>query len=112
VPDVFAAGDVTTFPVKQGGLATQQADVIAAALARRAGAGVPAPPARYVLRTRLLGLEQPLYLRTELDGQGRVLSSTTPAFADEPPWWPAAKLFGRHLSPWMATHRAIDPVAA
>ena len=27
--DVYAAGDITTFPVKQGGLAAQQADVAA-----------------------------------------------------------------------------------
>src|SRR5207253_10047688 len=42
--DVYAAGDVTQFPVKQGGIATQQADSVAAAIAARAGAPVePAP---------------------------------------------------------------------
>lgn len=35
VAGVYAAGDVTAFPVKQGGLATQQADVVAAAIASR-----------------------------------------------------------------------------
>ena len=39
---VYAAGDVTTFPLKQGGLAAQQAD--AAAEAILAGLGVPLMP--------------------------------------------------------------------
>ena len=36
--DVYAAGDITTFPVKQGGLAAQQADVAASVIAAAAGA--------------------------------------------------------------------------
>jgi len=32
VPDVFAAGDATTFPLKQGGLACQQADAADSAM--------------------------------------------------------------------------------
>jgi len=102
--DVFAAGDVTWFPVKQGGLATQQADVIAAVLAARAGARVEIPSGRSVLRARLLGAEPPCYLQAELDAVGRPLpSGDAPAVSDEADWWPASKLFGRHLTPWMAT---------
>jgi sulfide:quinone oxidoreductase len=42
--DVFAAGDVTAFPVKQGGIATQEADAAAEAIAAAAGCQVePAP---------------------------------------------------------------------
>lgn len=33
LPDVFAAGDATDFPVKQGGLAAQEADAVAEAIA-------------------------------------------------------------------------------
>jgi sulfide:quinone oxidoreductase len=47
--DVYAAGDLTQFPLKQGSIAAQQADVAAASIAARAGAGgdaVPAGPAR------------------------------------------------------------------
>jgi len=110
VPDVFAAGDMTQFRVKQGGLATQQADVIAAVLAARAGADVEISPVRHVLRTHLLVPEGSLYLRAELDGDGRPLPATEGAqISSEALWWPPAKLFGRYLSPWMATH---DPVAA
>jgi sulfide:quinone oxidoreductase len=35
--DVYAAGDVTTFPLKQGGLAAQQADVVAQTIAGKLG---------------------------------------------------------------------------
>ena len=102
--DVFAAGDVTRFPVKQGGLATQQADVVAAVLAARAGAEVVPPPVRHVLRARLLGADGPCFLRADLDSEGHPLPPRdAPAVSDEADWWPAAKLFGRYLTPWMAT---------
>ena len=107
-PDVFAAGDMTSYPVKQGGLATQQADAAARVIAARAGADVDPAPVRRVLRTRLLGAPSPVFLRAELDHLGRPLAAPSePAVASEAAWWPAAKVFGRHLSPWMAgRHRA------
>jgi sulfide:quinone oxidoreductase len=41
---VYAAGDITAFPVKQGGIAAEQADAVAEMLASEAGADVtPAP---------------------------------------------------------------------
>jgi sulfide:quinone oxidoreductase len=43
IEDVFAAGDGTDFPVKQGGIGTQQADAAAERIAARAGAGVTPP---------------------------------------------------------------------
>ena len=42
--DVYAAGDATTCPIKQGGVATQQADAVAEAIAARLGAPVEAAP--------------------------------------------------------------------
>ena len=42
--DVYAAGDAIDFPVKQGGLAAQQADAVAAHVAARHGAQVVAAP--------------------------------------------------------------------
>ena len=102
---VFAAGDMTRFPVKQGGLATQHADVIAAELARRAGATVADAPVRHVLRSQLFGADGPLYLHAELDAAGRTITARgEPSVSTEPPWWPAAKVFGRYLTPWMAQH--------
>jgi sulfide:quinone oxidoreductase len=47
--DVYAAGDVTSFPIKQGGLAAQQAEAAAKTIAAAAGAPIkrsPQPPAR------------------------------------------------------------------
>jgi sulfide:quinone oxidoreductase len=111
LPDVFAVGDVTSFRVKQGGLATQQADAIARVLAARAGAAVERQPVRRILRSRLLGADRPLYLEAELDADGYPLPSAS-APSTEPPWWPAAKLFGRHLSPWMASHARTPAVVA
>ena len=46
VPGVYAAGDITAGPIKQGGLAAQQADAAAEAIAAEAGAELtPAPTA-------------------------------------------------------------------
>ena len=42
--DVYAAGDATAFPIKHGGLAAQQADALAEAIAAR--------PARSAIRSR------------------------------------------------------------
>jgi sulfide:quinone oxidoreductase len=93
---VWAIGDMTAFPLKQGGLATQQADLAAADIA-----GEPVPDPLFVLRARLQTPGGPLYLRTELDASGRPLDSEA-IVATEPPWWPGAKVVGRHLTPWMA----------
>jgi sulfide:quinone oxidoreductase len=48
--NVYAAGDITWHPIKQGGLATQQADATASAIAAAAGAAVVPEPAELVLR--------------------------------------------------------------
>ena len=44
--DVYAAGDITDYPVKQGGIATQQADAVAATIQLE-----PAPRCSPTLRT-------------------------------------------------------------
>lgn len=102
LPRVWAAGDMTTCPVKQGGLAAQHAARAAADIAMLAGA---TPPALHqdplVLRAKLVGGRAPLYLRVELDPEAQSVASTSVA-SDEPPWWPDAKVFGRHVTPWMA----------
>ena len=54
VPDVYAAGDVTAFAVKQGGIACQQADAAAAHIAFAAGAPVTPEPFTPVLRGLLV----------------------------------------------------------
>jgi sulfide:quinone oxidoreductase len=101
LPDVFAIGDMTDSPVKQGGLATQAADTVAATVASMLGVGSLAEPEPPVLRARLLGPVEPLYLRTQLDGRGRPLPGGSTA-GSELPWWPSGKVVGRYLSPALA----------
>jgi sulfide:quinone oxidoreductase len=110
-PGVFAAGDATAFPIKQGGLATQQADAVAAAIAADT-VGLPTPPPfRPVLRGLLLTGGAPLYLRAELRGeeavaQSRPLSARLRGEASTRAlWWPPGKVAGRYLAPYLATAR-------
>jgi sulfide:quinone oxidoreductase len=98
VPDVYAAGDVTNFPIKQGGLAAQQADAVAETIAAAAGAPLIPTPFRPILRALLLTGTSPAFLRVELAG-GRGETSTA---AEEPLWWPPGKIVGRYLAPFLA----------
>ncbi len=100
VTDVFAAGDATSFPVKQGGIAAQQAGAAAESIAAEAGADLTPRPFRPVLRGLLLTGSSPTYLRSELaSGAGE----TSTAWS-EPLWWPPGKIVGRHLAPFLAEH--------
>ena len=65
VADIYAAGDITVFPLKQGGLAAQQADAVAGVIAAAAGAAVTPEPFSPVLRGLLMTGGAPLYLRCE-----------------------------------------------
>ena len=94
---VWAAGDATWFPIKQGGLAAQQADVAARAIAARAGAHVPVEAFQPVLRGALITGGAPEFLRSPVAGRG----GESEALAN-PLWWPPAKLAGRYLGPYLA----------
>jgi sulfide:quinone oxidoreductase len=91
----FAAGDVTAFPVKQGGISTQQADVAAAAIAAELGCEVSADPLDPILRGVLWTGAEPLYLSGYLAGGHGETSSASA----EPPWDGAAegKIVSRYL---------------
>ncbi|WCB93389.1 hypothetical protein DSM104299_02102 [Baekduia alba] len=102
--DVYAAGDGTTFPVKQGGLACQQADAVAEILAAAAGVDLQPTPFHPVLRGRLMTGRGAAYLEHALHGGA----------GDTPPremrlWSVAHKIDGKYLSPWLA---ALEPGAA
>jgi sulfide:quinone oxidoreductase len=88
---VWAAGDGTAFPLKQGGLAAQQAAAAAAAIASALGADVPAAPFRPVLRGMLLDLAGP-----------RFLDSTRGDVPTTPLWWPPTKVAAPHLWGYLA----------
>ena len=94
--DVYAAGDAVDFPVKQGGLAAQQADTVAAHVAATYGAPVEPAPFRPVLRGMLFTGEEPLYLRSEVPG-----SDPDVPGAWYPLWWPPTKVAGRYLPPYL-----------
>ena len=98
VEDVWAAGDITSFTVKQGGIATQQADAAADAIAAAAGADIQPARFRPVLRGLLLTGTRPRYLRRELAFE----PDLEPAASLEALWWPPAKIVGRHLAPFLA----------
>jgi sulfide:quinone oxidoreductase len=101
-PHVYAAGDVTWFPVKQGGIATEQADSAASAIAHDLGVPVEPEPFSPVLRGILLTGKAPQYLRaTQPPGRGEI--------DERPLWLPVAKIAGRHLGPYLA---GTEPTAA
>ncbi|HZE06780.1 MAG TPA: FAD-dependent oxidoreductase [Solirubrobacteraceae bacterium] len=94
--DVYAVGDITSFTIKHGGLATQQADRAVAAILR--ANGLPAAePAPFDLRMQLSDAMRPLSLRAELDERGRVISASV---QDGRPL-PHGKVHGRYLSPYL-----------
>jgi sulfide:quinone oxidoreductase len=95
----FAAGDVTSFPVKQGGIATQQADVAAEAIAAELGGIASASPFDPILRGVLWTGADPLYLSGYLAGG----HGETSLAGNEPPWDGAGegKIVSRYLTPFL-----------
>jgi sulfide:quinone oxidoreductase len=94
---VWAAGDATWFPVKQGGLAAQQADVAARSIAARAGAHVPVETFQPVLRGALITGEAPDFFRSS-----RTAPRTDLAPSGHALWWPPTKVAAKYLGPYVA----------
>ena len=97
--DVYAAGDLMQSSIKQGGVAAQEADAVAEAIAADAGAPVQPSPCRPVLRGLLLTGFVPRFLRHEESGLSVVDT--------QPLWWPPGKIVGRYLSPFLAEHLGL-----
>jgi sulfide:quinone oxidoreductase len=95
---VFAVGDASDFPIKQGGIGSQQADVAAATIAAWAGADVRVDRFRPILRAKVLTSDRPLYLRAHL-AAGEATNSMA---AEHCLWWPADKVAGRYLAPYLS----------
>jgi sulfide:quinone oxidoreductase len=96
-PCVYAAGEVTSFPLRQGGVAAQQADAVAEAIAARYGACDDPATFAPVLRGRLTTSGAPLYLQARPSGQSLA--------SDRAMWSPPAKVAGRYIAPYLATAR-------
>lgn len=94
---VFAAGDLTSFPVKHGGIAAQQADSAAASIAALAGAAVDPEPSAPVLCGLLWDGGEPLYLRARVTGSHGSESEVS----TEPLWDSPGKIQARYLAPYL-----------
>src|SRR6185295_13853569 len=94
----WAAGDGVVSPIKFGGLATHQARVAAAGVARLAGVTV-ADPGEPVLHGRLLTGRGSRRLRGRGDAEGAPL------------WWPQGKIAGEYLPRWLTEHGVTPPAA-
>jgi sulfide:quinone oxidoreductase len=95
---VFAAGDITDTPVKNGGLAAEQGVVAAQAIAALAGAPVRPKPLRPSLYVLLLGGAEPLFIRSQMLGE----HGSDAEVSHSPLWKPLGKLHSEYLGPCLA----------
>jgi sulfide:quinone oxidoreductase len=102
--NAYAAGDAVAFAIKHGGLATQQADAAAEAIAARVGVPIAPAPFAPVLRGMLLTGEGPRYL----EGTGVGMAGAGAA-SSRPLWWPPAKIAGRYLAPHLSWQVMTPP---
>jgi sulfide:quinone oxidoreductase len=101
VPGAYAAGDGADFPVKQGGLAAQQADVAVASILHGLQLGAEPQPFEPVLRALLMTGVAAAYLRGE---------PAHDLVSFEALWWPPTKIAGRHLGPFLAELHEIGAI--
>ena len=107
---VYAAGDATAFPIKQGGLAAQQADAVAQTIAASVGVDIDPQPFRPILRGALLTGDAPLYLRADISG----CAGDDSAISSHALWRPPTKLSGRYVATYLSrqTGEAADVMLA
>jgi sulfide:quinone oxidoreductase len=94
---VWAAGDATDFAVKHGGIAAQQGDTAARAIASLAGAPVQPEPFHPIIRAVLISLDKPKYLSAHITG-GHGSSSE---ISDTPSWSAVGKIDAKYLAPFL-----------
>jgi sulfide:quinone oxidoreductase len=97
VEGIYAAGDAIDFPIKHGGVGSQQADVVAQSIAALAGANVTPEPFNPVIHGMLLTDDKPLYLTAHITGGHGFSSEIT----DTPTWDPPSKIAARYLAPYL-----------
>ena len=102
---VYAAGDGTNFPIKQGGIAAQLADAVAELIAQTAGAEVDARGFHPVLRGILLTDTGPRWLRANVGDE-----ADRSELAEHALWWPPTKIAGRHLGPYLWEREENEPL--
>lgn len=99
----WAVGDATWFPIKQGGLAAQQAEVAAASVAALAGATGEVPAFAPVIRSALLTGQGVEYMRSDMR------AGASAEVAESPLWWPPGKVASKRLAPYLARVWGGDP---
>lgn len=105
---IFAVGDATTFPIKQGGIAAQEADAVAEVIACDLGRIAEPAPFRPMLDAVLLTGELASHLHRSLT------SGTITAPRDQvgDAWWPLGKISARHLGSYLADRAGIGSTSA
>jgi sulfide:quinone oxidoreductase len=94
---VFAAGDMTDFPIKLGGIAAQQADAAVESIAALAGAEIEPQPFVGWVHGMLVGGGHPLYMQAQVAGS----LGTASEVSDQPLWTPGTKIYARYLGPYL-----------
>jgi sulfide:quinone oxidoreductase len=104
--DVYAAGDAANFPIKQGGLAAQQAVAAVTSILARHGADLDPQPFRPVLRGMLMTGGERRWLRAP--------AGATPGnsmVALRALWWPPTKIATPYLGPYLLRREEADLLA-
>jgi sulfide:quinone oxidoreductase len=97
VEQIFAAGDAVDFPIKHGGVSSQQADTAALSIAALAGADVTPEPFDPVIQGMLLTDDEPIYLTAKITGGHGFSSEVSCA-----PTWPSGhKIAAKYLAPYL-----------
>ena len=103
VSGIYAAGDGTNFPIKHGGIGTQQADAAAEDIAAQAGAPIEPAPFRPVIRGRLIAGEEYVNLQADIAGGGGEGVASYDYL-----WWPPQKIAGKYLTAELTGRTAQD----
>ena len=96
IEDVYAVGDATTFPIKQGGLAAQQAVAAVESILARHGADLDPQPFRPVLRGLLMTGGERRWLRAPAGATPGNVEAALHSL-----WWPPSKIATRYLAPYL-----------
>ncbi len=104
---VFAAGDATTFSVKFGGIAAQQADTAAQAIAALAGAEIEPRPFHPVVRGVLFGADGAWRISAHITGG----HGSTSQIAKLQPGEPVVKIDAKYLGPYLEARESAARAA-
>ncbi len=94
---IYAAGDAVDFPIKQGGISSQQADVAAESIAKLAGVDIEPQPFDPVVHGVMLTDEKPRYIAAKITG-GHGFASE---FSEAPLGGVTQKIAARYLAPYL-----------